>query len=361
VDVSKLRNFLRICDVKAPRDQPNALAAGLACPAPPIPPPPVSSIRDPTSIMWRWAIPIAICHLLALAAFAPWFFSWSGVVAALLGFYVFGVLGINVGFHRLLTHRGFSCLKWLEHSLAILGVCSLQGSPVFWVAAHRRHHHHADEQPDPHSPSVNFLWAHIGWLLVETGVFAPLGWKFQYAKDLLHDPFYARLERSYVWIALGSWIGFFVVGIAAGFLIGGSGLQVLQFGASLLLWGGIVRTVAVWHITWSVNSVTHLWGYRNYESEENSRNNVFIGILAAGEGWHNNHHADQRSAKHGHLWWEFDGTYLTIRLLATIGLVNRIVMPNSRLAAARVRRQEIVNVAGSQIRKGSRGESDRKL
>jgi fatty-acid desaturase len=110
-----------------------------------------------------------------------------------------------------------------------------------------------------------------------------------------------------------------------------------------------------------VGKLTHLWGYRNYESEENSCNNAFIGILAAGEGWHNNHHADQRSAKHGHLWWEFDGTYLTIRLLATIGLVNGIVMPNSRLAAARVRRQEIVNVASSQIRKGSLGESDRKL
>lgn len=336
--------FLRIgaAAARAPRDQPDVSTANLAYPAValPIPRLPMPAGVKPDRIIWRWATPIGIYHLLALLAFTPWFFSWTGVVAALLGFYVFAILGVNVGFHRLLTHRGFSCPKWVEHSLAILGVCSLQGPPAFWVAAHRRHHHYADEQPDPHSPLVSFFWAHIGWLLVDTGVFSPLGWKFQYAKDLLHDPFYAHLDRSYVWIALGSWVGFFVAGVVAGLLIGDSAPQALQFGASLLLWGVVVRTVAVWHITWSVNSVTHLWGYRNYESDENSRNNVFIGILAAGEGWHNNHHADQRSAKHGHLWWELDGTYLTIRLLAALGLVRDIVMPNARLAAARARRQE---------------------
>jgi fatty-acid desaturase len=343
VGVSELMRFLRIgvAGAKPPRDQSNVLAANLAGPAIALSALglPVPAGVKPDRITWRWAIAIGIYHLLALLAFVPWFFSWTGVVVALLGFYVFGVLGVNIGFHRLLAHRGFSCPKWLEHSLAILGACSLQGSPAFWVAVHRRHHQHADEQPDPHSPLVNFFWAHMGWLLVETGVFAPLGWKLQYAKDLLHDPFYAHLERSYLWVALGSWIGFFVVGVVAGFLIGGSVLQALQFGASLLLWGVIVRTIAVWHITWSVNSVTHLWGYRNYENDENSRNNVFIGILAVGEGWHNNHHADQRAAKHGHLWWELDGTYLTIRLLAALGLVKDIVMPNARLVAARARRQ----------------------
>jgi fatty-acid desaturase len=337
VGVSELMRFPRIgvADAKPPRDQSNVLAAGLAI-APSAPRLTLSAVVKPNRITWRWAIAIGIYHLLAFLAFVPWFFSWTGVVVAWLGLYVFGVLGVNIGFHRLLAHRGFSCPKWLEHSLAILGVCSLQGSPAFWVAAHRRHHQYADEPPDPHSPLVNFFWAHMGWLLVETGVFAPLGWKLQYAKDLLHDPFYAHLERSFVWVVLASWIGFFVVGVVAGFLIGGSALQALQFGASLLLWGVIVRTVATWHITWSVNSVTHLWGYRNYESDDSSRNNLFIGILASGEGWHNNHHADQRAAKHGHLWWEFDSTYLIIRLLAALGLVKDIVMPN---AAARARRQ----------------------
>jgi fatty-acid desaturase len=343
VGISELVRFLRIgvAGAKTPRHRSDLLATDFAGPAVALSTPrlPVPAGVRPNQIVWHWAIAIGIYHLLALLAFVPWFFSWTGVAVALLGVYVFGVLGVNIGFHRLLAHRGFSCAKWLEYSLAVLGVCSLQGSPAFWVAAHRRHHQHADAQPDPHSPLVNFFWAHMGWLLIESGFLAPLGWKFRYAKDLLHDPFYAHLERSYLWVALGSGLGFFVVGVVVELLIGGSSLQALQFGASLLLWGVVVRTIVVWHITWSVNSVTHLWGYRNYESDENSRNNVFIGILAGGEGWHNNHHADQRSAKHGHLWWELDATYLTIRLLAAVGLVKRIVMPNARLAAARARRR----------------------
>jgi fatty-acid desaturase len=296
---------------------------------------PVPSGIDPTEIMWSWAIAFGIYHLLALLAFAPWFFSWSGVAVAAVGFFVFGVLGINIGFHRLLTHRGFSCPRWVEHTLAILGVCSLQGSPTFWVAVHRRHHHHPDEQPDPHSPLVNFFWAHMGWLLVEAGVFERLGWNFRYAKDLLNIPFYKSLERNYIRIVLASALAFFAVGFAVMALTGAGTVRAVQFGASLLLWGVVVRTIAVWHVTWSVNSVTHLWGYRNYENDENSRNNVLIAVLAIGEGWHNNHHADQRSAKHGHLWWEIDGSYLTIRLLAALGLVSNIVMPNPRLAAKR--------------------------
>ena len=295
----------------------------------------VPSGVKPSAIMWPWAIGIAAYHLLALLAFVPWFFSWSGVAVAFLGFVVFGVLGVNVGYHRLLTHRGFSCPQWVEHTLAILGVCSLQGAPAFWVAAHRRHHQHADEQPDPHSPLVNFFWAHMGWLLVDSGVLAPLGWKFRYAKDLLDVPFYKSLERSYIWIVLGTWIAFFAAGVAVMVLTGAGPWRALQFGSSLLVWGVFVRTVVVWHVTWSVNSVTHLWGYRNYDNDENSRNNVLVAILAIGEGWHNNHHADQRSAKHGHLWWELDGSYLIIRLLAALGLANKIVMPNPRLAAKR--------------------------
>ena len=108
---------------------------------------------------------IATIHLLALLAFVPWFFSWTGVLLAVLGLYVFGLLGINLCFHRLLTHRGFVCPKWLEHTFAILGLCCVQDTPARWVAIHRRHHEHADEQPDPHSPLAGFLWAHIGWMI----------------------------------------------------------------------------------------------------------------------------------------------------------------------------------------------------
>ena len=105
-------------------------------------------------------------HLIAALAVVPWFFSWTGVVLLLAGFYVFGVLGINLCFHRLLTHRGLVCPLWLERSFAFLGVCCVQDSPPHWVAVHRKHHHHADDEHDPHSPLVSFLWAHMGWLLV---------------------------------------------------------------------------------------------------------------------------------------------------------------------------------------------------
>ena len=268
-------------------------------------------------------------HLLALLAFVPWFFSWTGVVLMFLGMYIFGGLGIGLCFHRLLAHRAAICPKWLEHTFAILGVCSLQDTPARWVATHRRHHEHADTQPDPHSPLVDFFWSHIGWLVVRNRELTRLTLSERYAKDILRDPFYARLERRFWWfrIVLMSWAAFFIAGFLAELVRGGGVLQALQFGLSVLVWGVFVRTVAVWHVVWSVNSVTHLWGYRNYETDESSRNNVIIGILGYGEGWHNNHHAHPRSARHGHLWWELDLTWQTIRLLAALGLARKVVLP----------------------------------
>jgi fatty-acid desaturase len=273
---------------------------------------------------------IATIHVLALLAFVPWFFSWTGVVLALLGLYVFGLLGINLCFHRLLTHRGFVTPKWLEHALAILGLCCVQDTPARWVAIHRRHHEHADEQPDPHSPLAGFLWAHIGWMIFRNSDLTRMGLVTRYAKDIMRDPFYAKLERNFrwVWVILMSWAIFFAAGFAAAIALGSGGVDALQFGLSLLIWGVFVRTVIVWHVTWSVNSVTHLWGYRNYETDEDSRNNVIIGFLANGEGWHNNHHAEPRSARHGHHWWEVDVTWLTIKLLAVCGLASKIVTPS---------------------------------
>ena len=277
---------------------------------------------------------LASYHLIALLAFFPWFFSWTGVILAVLGDYFFGVLGINLCYHRLLTHRGFRCPKWFEHALAILGFCCLQDTPARWVAVHRRHHEHADERPDPHSPLVNFFWGHMGWILVENPELNRLGIYDRYAKDILRDRFYKRLERNWlqVWIIILSWTVFFVAGFLAQLLLDRTVMEAVQFGLSLLIWGVFVRTVVVWHQTWAVNSVTHLWGYRNYPTDEGSRNNVFIGLLSNGEGWHNNHHADPRAAKHGHRWWEIDTTYLTIRLLARLGLARDIVMPNPHLA-----------------------------
>ena len=288
-------------------------------------------------ILWPYLISIATYHLLALLAFVPWLFSWTGVALAFAGLYVFGTLGINLCYHRLLTHRGFNCPRWLEHGFALLGICCLQDTPARWVAVHRLHHQHSDEEPDPHSPLVTFLWGHMGWLMVENQQVNSVMTYDRYARDVLKDPFYFAFERNllWVWVNMAQWAVFFLVGLAIG-SYGGTLNDGVQFGLSLLVWGVFVRTVAVWHITWSVNSATHIWGYRNYETDENSRNNWLVALVSNGEGWHNNHHADQRSAAHGHRWWEFDVTYMTIWLLEKLGLATDVVRPNQKLTEVQI-------------------------
>jgi stearoyl-CoA desaturase (delta-9 desaturase) len=291
-------------------------------------PPPTT--LGPGRVIWPYVLAFALYHGLALLALVPWLFSWTGLAAALLGLYVFGTLGVNLCYHRLLTHRSFACPKWLEHGLSILGVCCLQDTPVRWVAVHRMHHQHSDEPTDPHSPLVTFFWGHMGWLLTPNRELARLSLYEHYAKDLLRDPFYKNLERDvlWVWINVMQWVVFFAAGFGLGWLLTGELAGGVRQGLSLLVWGVFLRTVLVWHITWSVNSVTHRWGYQNYKTGENSRNNVLIGLVSNGEGWHNNHHAQPRAAAHGHRWWEFDVTYITIWLLAKAGLARDIVPVN---------------------------------
>jgi stearoyl-CoA desaturase (delta-9 desaturase) len=156
----------------------------------------------------------------------------------------------------------------------------------------------------------------------------------RYAKDVLRDPFYAWLERHSNWIkvALLSWLAFFALGFAIAVLRGEDLASAVQFGLSWLVWGAILRTVVVWHLTWSVNSVTHIWGYRNYETPDGSRNNVMVALLVSGEGWHNNHHADPNSARQGHKWWELDLVWLMIRTLMLLGLAKNVALPSPQLA-----------------------------
>jgi stearoyl-CoA desaturase (delta-9 desaturase) len=268
-------------------------------------------------------------HALALLACVPWLYSWSGLAWTVAGLYLFGTLGINIGFHRLLTHRGFACPRWLERGLALLGACCWQGTPMNWVAIHRMHHQHSDETGDPHCPRESFFWSHMGWFLI----YDPAIWSIEtydrYARDLLRDRFYKNLERPRVWrtIHLIHWAVFLVAGTLVGALGTRTWLGAAQLGLSWLVWGVFVRTVAVWHITWSVNSVTHLWGYRNFELRDNSRNNWLVGLVSNGEGWHNNHHAQPRSVAHGIRWFEPDVSYMTVRALAGVGLAWDLVLP----------------------------------
>ena len=278
-------------------------------------------------MIWPYVIAFTVYHLLALLAFNVWFFSWTGLILALTGLYTYGTLGINLCYHRLLTHRSFVCPAWLEYLLSIVGVCCLQDTPARWVAVHRLHHQNSDEQPDPHSPLVNFLWGHMGWLIHTNTELERMQLYERYSRDLLRKRFYMFLERrlAWVWINLLQWLAYYLVGFFIGWAVGDSWLDGVHFGLSIWLWGVIVRTVLVWHITWSVNSLTHLWGYRNYETGENSRNNWFVGLVANGEGWHNNHHAQPRSAAHGHKWWEFDVTWISIWAMGKVHLAWNIV------------------------------------
>jgi stearoyl-CoA desaturase (delta-9 desaturase) len=288
-------------------------------------------ILDPASplrVNKRILVGIASFHLLALLACVPWLFSWSGLAWAVAGLYLFGTLGINIGFHRLLTHRAFACPRWLEHGLSVLGACCWQGTPMSWVAIHRMHHQHSDEPGDPHSPQRDsFFWSHMGWFLIYDPAIYNITTYDHYARDLFQDRFYKWLERPQVWRAIHrmQWAIFLGLGALVGALWTWTLWGALQLGLSWLVWGVFVRAVAVWHITWSVNSVTHLWGYRNHDTNDGSRNNWLVGLVSNGEGWHNNHHAEPRSAAHGQRWWELDVSYLTIRAWERIGLAWDVV------------------------------------
>ena len=191
------------------------------------------------------------------------------------------------------------------------------------------HHQYSDHESDPHSPLVTFFWGHIGWLIYQNKYFGTMDFYDRYVRDILRDPFYFRLERNFMhwWVYLAHAVLFYLAGLSIGWCMTGEFALGIQFGASLLVWGVFVRTVYVWHLTWAVNSMTHLWGYRNYEVSDQSRNNWIIGITNNGEGWHNNHHAFPRCAAHGHKWWELDLTYTSILLLERLGLAKNVVHP----------------------------------
>jgi fatty-acid desaturase len=284
------------------------------------------------NVHWHYAATVGGCHLLALLALFPWFFSWTGVILMMVGIFLFGSVGINLCYHRLLSHRSFQCPIWLEHSFAVFGVCCLEDSPARWVAVHRLHHHRADHQPDPHSPLVGLFWGYMGWLFIENIELSRVSLYDRYARDIIRDPFYATIERNSALIILLSWLAFFTGGFLVEMVLGGAILSAVQFGLSVWVWGVMVRTIAVWHITWTGNSFPHVYGYRNYETNDNSRNNFIVGIITNGEGWHNNHHADPNSASNSHRWWEFDLTYLFLRLLAALGLARNIITPRGSVA-----------------------------
>ncbi len=265
---------------------------------------------------WPIVVALAGVHLVALLAFIPALFTWSGLVLCLIFVWLTGGIGITLTFHRLLTHRSFKTYKWFEYFLVLVACLAWQGSPVEWVGMHRLHHKHSDGEEDPHSPQHGFTWAHVLWMLfVRVGAAKAE----DAAKDLLRDPVMARINK-YFWVPQ---LVLSAVLFGLGWLYGGP-----LVGLSWFVWAVAVRTVLVFHITWFVNSAAHTWGYQNYETTgEHSTNLWWVALLSFGEGWHNNHHAHPRSAAHGLRWYEFDITYQTIKLLKLVGLAWDIKMP----------------------------------
>lgn len=269
----------------------------------------------------RWHI---LCSLLVfhLAAFVGWIaFSWEGVLCCLV-MYVVTAMGITGGYHRLLTHDSFKTVLPIRWAFTLAGMAAGQGSPVEWVAHHRKHHKFSDEDGDPHSPHHGgFWWSHLLWMLKPVPVEEKNGLYRRYAKDLVADSFLRMVSRKHFY-AMFFFGSFLAIGLI-GWLLGGWKLF-----WSFLAYGVFIRLVLVYHVTWAVNSATHLWGYRNHETTDHSRNLWWVGLLAFGEGWHNNHHSIQRAANHGQRWWEIDMTYWLIWLLARFKLAWNVCVYN---------------------------------
>jgi len=293
--------------------------------------PAIEATPERTPLAMRVIIFIVIVVPLLGVIAAPffvwgWGFHWVDL-GLLLGMYFLTAIGITVGFHRLFVHRSFETYMPVKFALAVFGSMAVQGSLLHWVAQHRRHHQHSDTPDDPHSPHHHghgvlavlkgFWHAHIGWF------FKPDPPNLDhYVKDLCASPTLRVASLLFpLWIFLGLAIPTLIGGLVSGTWVGAW---------TGLIWGGLVRLFLVHHVTWSVNSACHLWGFRPYRSNDESRNNVVFGILGLGEGWHNTHHAFPSSARHGLRWWQIDVSYWVIQTMALLGLTWNLKLPSKQ-------------------------------
>ena len=266
-----------------------------------------------TGIDYTASLFIIAMHVIALAA-GPFTFSWPALAVCVFLHWVSGGLGITLGYHRLLTHRSFKTPKVVEYFLTLMAALACQGGPIAWITTHRIHHAYSDENLDPHSPTKGFFWSHMGWCMVKNQNITNQDIRTKIAPDLTRDKGMVFLEKTHI-----LWT----------FLLAGA--LYMMGGWSFVVWGICVRLVLVYHCTWFVNSAAHIWGYKTYKSDDLSTNLWWVALLTYGEGWHNNHHAFQYSARHGLKWWEFDSTYLMIQTLEKLGLANAIKVPPARL------------------------------
>lgn len=265
---------------------------------------------------WATTSALIVIHLGAIAALFT--FSWRNLAVFLFLYWMCTGLGISLGYHRLHTHRSFRVPLWLEYFFAVCGALTLEGGPIFWVATHRLHHQKSDQPGDPHSPRDGAWWAHIGWLLVGESKHNDTRMMAKYTPDLGKHAFY-RWLNSYHWTL--------TFGLAAVLFLAG-GYSAVGFnayaGLTMVLWGIFLRICLGLHATWAVNSATHMWGGRRFNTRDDSRNNAAVALITFGEGWHNNHHAHPTSARHGLAWYEFDISWITLKLMRAVGLAKDV-------------------------------------
>jgi fatty-acid desaturase len=279
---------------------------------------------SPTEYSSRRLSVLTTCVLIwfhAQAVAALFTFSWRNLIAALALHWIAVGLGISMGYHRLHTHRGFKTYRLFEYFLALCGTLTLEGGPIFWVATHRLHHQHSDQAEDPHTPRVSGFWAHLGWIIFGEAHHNDTARMARYAPDLGGDRFY-RWLTTYHWVPLTA-LGFVLLAIG---------------GWGLVNWAIFLRVVVGLHSTWLINSATHMWGGRRFDTGDQSRNVWWVALFTFGEGWHNNHHAHPTSARHGLAWYELDVTWIELRLLRALGLVWDV-------KTARVRKAPLEEVA----------------
>nr|XP_043637181.1 palmitoyl-monogalactosyldiacylglycerol delta-7 desaturase, chloroplastic-like [Erigeron canadensis] len=250
---------------------------------------------------------ILIVHI--LAGFAPFMFTWNAFLAGFCA-YVLMVMGISVSYHRNLSHHSLKLPKWLEYFFAYLGALSLQRDPIFWVSIHRYHHKYVDTEKDAHSPIFGFWFSHMGWLF-DSGYIIEKYKERNNVEDLKSQAFYRFLRRTYL---------YHIIAFAA---------LVYAFGGfTYLVWIVGVGTTCTYHAIWLVNSASHIWGYQSWDTGDLSKNNWWVALLSFGEGWHNNHHAFEYSARHGFEWWQIDLGWYVIRFLEALGLATNVKSPS---------------------------------
>lgn len=272
--------------------------------------PPIPLFNEKLKFDWIVFAVMLFLHLSLL--WIPWTFSWTNLVMMVSLHVFFGGMGVCLGYHRLLTHRGFKTPKWFEYVLATLGVLNLQGSPAHWVAQHRIHHLYSDDYGDPHDANRGFWWSHMGWMFWKHSPEFGQQMIAKFAPDMQRSAYYRWLDKWHWTLPAATLFIFWAIG-----------------GWAWAVWGCLLRVLFSFHCTWLINSACHYFGYKNFEDcADRSKNCWWGAILSFGEGWHNNHHANASSARHGLRWWEIDFTWMQIRVLKKLGLARNIITPD---------------------------------